>query len=163
MRNVSTRGEDIILNQLKYYYVIDALYLDDIRRKISDLEVPQSGSDLKEKVFPYTSTPFARIKGETSFHVRSIRRRSSLTATSGEKIFSCDTGLVIVIEETIFFRLAAIFDYDAVVGSATEEIDLVYWDKITSDFNPEAVALILAPGVDSGFDFQGSGLYEIES
>jgi len=49
------------------------------------------------------------------------------------------------------------------MDSETLPIDLDYWSKITNDVDRSDIGLVLAPGIDSQFEFAGSGTYEISN
>ena len=166
MANISLNGEDITLKPGKTYLVIDGLYLNNIKREIDTLNKEDLINEIKEKVFsfPRTDIPFAKISIESAlFSVKNIQEidyehRDTLQK---ESCFSSDSGLLIFIEEHLLSEFVKDYDYGALVDSITGPIDFEYWDQITSRYNQDEVGLILAPGIDSGYEFEGSGTYKI--
>lgn len=163
MNNVSLKGEDLLLSAGKYYYLIDALYLGDIQAKYEYLRKDRLEQEIKEKVFPYTDAPFAKIKlSDGLFQIESISKIDFNDLSSNDKnCFSSDTGLILLIEESLFSTVVGICNYDNLVDSKIEEINSEYWTKITSKLPENTIGLILAPGIDSGYEFEGGGIYRI--
>ena len=60
MKNLSINDESLELCINKLYYLIDALYLNDIKTAVLLNNV--SIKDIRKQVFPYTDTPFALFK-----------------------------------------------------------------------------------------------------
>jgi hypothetical protein len=75
--------------------------------------------------------------------------------------FSTDTGLIVIIEKSIFSDFVNLFDYNKLVDSDTTLLNKDYWAQLQKNFGEHKCGVILAPGAKSGFDFDGSGLYEI--
>lgn len=164
MRNVSTKGEDIKLISDKCYYVIDSLYLNSIKAEIANLNRPLLDKEIEEKVFPYAEAPFAKITTGSSFHVQNIKKIKYTDISPNDKnYFSSDTGLILFVAEEILLELLECYDYNNLVETITEDINFNYWDSIASKFSLNTLGLILAPGVDSGYEFEGSGIYKIEA
>ncbi|HYD90648.1 MAG TPA: hypothetical protein VEA37_04070 [Flavobacterium sp.] len=164
MRNVSTKGEDIKLISDKCYYVIDALYLNNIKSEIDDLDMRFLDKDVEEKVFPYTEAPFAKITGRGLFQVKNIKKIKYEDINPNDKnYFSSDTGLIIFVTEESFLAFLEGYDFNSLVDTIAEDINLNYWDGIASKFSQNALGLILAPGIDSEYEFEGSGIYKIET
>jgi len=168
MANISLKGEDIILEGGKSYIVIDTLYLTDIRGKSQILDKSNIEQEVREKVFPFpnTETPFASLSIPESlekalkFGVNKIKK-----GEEGENIsksFSSDTGLIAFIEKSLLLDFASALDYNQLVDSLQGPIDINYWAQIEKKFGSSNCALILAPGINKGFDFDGSGFYKIE-
>lgn len=161
--NISLTGEDVMVKAGNSYYVIDALYINEIKTYSNELTGKITDQEIRQKVFPYTDNPFAKITPISNiFKVQNIKKVNNSTLSSlNENYFSCDTGLIILIRSSLLAKIIKDFDYDLLVDSLTEEINLNYWRKITEAKNYKDIALILAPGVNSGFQFEGSGLYKI--
>jgi len=164
MRNVSIKGEDIRLISGKCYYIIDALYLNNIKLGIATLNISIFDPEVEEKIFPYTEAPFAKITSSRGlFHVMNIKKASYENIDSSDRnYFSSDTGLVAFVSEEILLRLLPSYDYNTLVDTITEDLNFKYWDDLASNFNMNDLGLILAPGINSGYEFEGSGIYKIE-
>jgi hypothetical protein len=163
MNNTSLMGEDITLCAGKNYYVIDALYLNDVKVGLSDLQKDKTDEKIAREIFPYTTAPFAKIlMHRDSFQVHSIIKvRHEDLLPDGGNCFSSDTGLVLLIEQSHLISFVKAYNYDDLVDSHIEDINLGYWNNITSGINRNEIGLILAPGMGSGYEFEGSGLYKI--
>jgi hypothetical protein len=164
MKNISVNGEDIKLKAGETYYIIDALYLHQIKEDLT--EVPENenlDSILNNKVFPYTDTPYAKIivKDEI-FKINSIQSINYNDVEANDMCcFSTDSGLLILVKEAYLKELIICFDYDKLTDSVQEDINIQYWEEITSNYEEFETALILAPGVNTMYDFVGSGTYKI--
>ncbi len=166
MANISLKGEDILLEEGKTYFVIDALYVNNIKENLHILDRYNVEKEIREKVFPYTETPFMSIfiprrsDEQVKLSVSKIKR-----SKDGDDIslsFSSDTGLIVFIEISRLIDFSYIFDYDTLVDSNTAPINVHYWEQIEYKFGSNNCGLMLSPGINKGFDFDGSGLYKIE-
>lgn len=161
MKNVIVNGDEMIILDTGSYIVIDCLYINDIKRCISENKISNiNTADLKNTVFPYSDTPFALIelKQKTSFSTRQINKYNpDKPMVKPSNSFSTDTGLIVLINEQIFFEAIMKIDYNQVVDSILS--DFVLWDKLYNDFDEYELALILSSDNDSEFD--GSGTYTI--
>ncbi|UGU18132.1 hypothetical protein LS482_09655 [Sinomicrobium kalidii] len=164
MNNISTKGENISLKINEIYFVIDALYLDEIKEKIDKLQIDNLEQDIKEIVFPYTDTPFGKfITFENLFEIIRIKKASyDEYRDFNENYFSTDTGLLVIIRKSILIEFAREFNYDDLLDTNMDDINLTYWHEVTRSFEKQDIALILAPGIESDFEFKGSGFYKIK-
>lgn len=161
MRNISKKGEDIKLISDKNYYVIDALYLNSIKLEITNLDVYLLDKEIEDKIFPYTDAPFAKITTKGFFQVQNIKKTNRDGINPNDKnYFSSDTGLIVFIAEEILLEFLIVYDYDILVETITDD-NFSYWDDIISKFNLNSLGLIFAPGIGSGYQFEGSGFYKI--
>jgi hypothetical protein len=160
MKNLSINSESIEVIVDKLYYIIDALYLNDIKNAVLLNHV--SIVDIRKEVFPYTDTPFAEFKTKNNiFSVNRIKKVDyEAVVTEDYSFFSTDTGLILLISEDIFIEFLNDYNYDLLVNSDYELINENYWKSITSKFNVEDVGLILSSS-NSENDFDGSGTYRI--
>ncbi|UII32808.1 hypothetical protein LVD17_03045 [Fulvivirga ulvae] len=163
--NISLKGEDIKLDIGSQYYVIDALYLNELKEGIDNLQRDILDEEIESKIFPYTEAPFAKvIPSKDSFQVRSIKKADREELPSEERYyFSCDTELILFIKESQLEPFIKKYNYDDLVDSLTEEINSEHWKQITEGILQNDIGLILSPGIDSGFEFEGSGFYKITS
>ena len=166
MANISLKGEDILLRSGKSYFIIDALYLNDVKNGLTDVDTYDLENDIRRRIFPYTETPFAIIAldkigdGLQAIEIDKIKKAGDEDVNP--RCFSTDTGLIIILEKSIFLEFLTHFDYDKLVEGLSEPINLSYWTELEQQFAAYNCGLILSPGIKSGFDFDGSGLYKIE-
>ena len=165
MANISLHGEDISIEVGKSYYVIDALYLGRIKEELSNTSIANDiEEEIKSKIFPYTEAPFAIISINSGNLLASIKV-SDIKKSNDENInarnFSTDSGLVVIIEKSIFIDFINLFNYDKLVEGETELLNKGYWEQFQKNFGEHQCGVILAPGTNSEFEFDGSGLYEI--
>jgi hypothetical protein len=160
MKNISTNNEPLELSINKKYYVIDALYLTDIKNELLKNNILPK--DIRREVFPYTDTPFAQYKSSKNvFFVNQIIKVDYDEVFSEDfSFFSSDTGLIVFIFEDILVEFLKDFNYEDLVDSENELIDEKYWEQLVSKFNPTEVGLVLA-NADNENKFDGSGTYKI--
>ncbi len=165
MKHISLQGEDIALDINKTYVVIDALYLDDIKHEIDSLNITNLLDEIREKVFPFTDIPFAMImmKEANLFPIQNIYQidYDSISDSDRRACLASDTGLLVFIDENLIYEFTKNFSYDDLVDSTVHPVDIDYWNDITSSFDQSKLGLVLAPGIDSGYEFEGSGTYKI--
>lgn len=158
MKNVSTNNESLELIADKQYYIIDALYVTDIKNAFLKADILPK--DIRNEVFPYTDTPFALYKpNESTFYINQIIKVDYDEVILDDfSFFSTDTGLIVFIAEDILVEFLKDFNYEDLVDSENELINEKYWKQIVSKFKLADTALVLA---DSENDFDGSGTYKI--
>ncbi|MNR35893.1 hypothetical protein D3C85_1537670 [compost metagenome] len=142
----------------KQYYVIDALYISDIKNEF--LKANSLPKDIRSEVFPYTDTPFALYKPNAStFSINQIIKVDyDEVVLEDLSFFSTDTGLIVFISEDILVEFLKDFNYEDLVDSENELINEKYWKQIISKFKLADVGLVLA---NLENDFDGSGTYKI--
>lgn len=169
MHNISLASDDVILNPGGSYYVIDTLYLNDIRENLPALPSDGLEAFIRQNIFPDAGYPFALIDTH-QYTEEIVVRVGNISAVSDQfaeadidACFVTDTGLIAFIRKEIFIDLVAIFDfYDLVdVDDHHEPVNVTYWNRIAGRYHPNDIALMLSPGVGSGYDFVGSGLYAV--
>lgn len=162
MMNISINSEDIHLNIEKTYWIIDALYLNDIAKQdLSD--VKDISQFVRQKIFMYNLNPFAYYKPKDKiFSVKKIKQLeySVIDKNNMEDVFSTDTGLVLFINENIIYTLLKYYNYDNLVDSMIDIINYEYWESIVNKFEQDDIALIMAND-NNNFEFVGSGLYRV--
>ncbi|OXE98199.1 hypothetical protein BC749_12022 [Flavobacterium araucananum] len=158
MKSLPNNNEPLELSINKQYYVIDALYLNDIKSEF--LKANTLPKDIRNEVFPYTDTPFAQYKPEENiFYVNQIIKVDfDEIVLEDLSFFSTDTGLIVFISEDILLEFLKDFNYEDLVDSENELINEKYWKQITSKFKLEDIGLVIA---DLENDFDGSGTYMI--
>ena len=159
MKNISINNEPLELNLGKSYYVVDALYLDAIKIGLSNNG--NSLENIKDDIFPYNDVPFTKFKAVSRvFDVKNIRVVINDGNNRIQFRFSTDTGLIIFINEDIFFEFIENYSFNKLVNPDEELINQIYWEELTSKYNLTDVGLILA-SIDPENEFQGSGTYQI--
>lgn len=158
MKNLSTNNETLELNVGKSYLIIDALYLQEIKNEFEDTNI----RDIRSKIFPYTSTPFAQVKIlKKIFFVNQIKKVGHNKVVPNDySFFSTDTGLIIFISEDIVIEFLKNYSYEDLVNSEDETINKKYWENLISRFDTADLAIILSY-VKSENNFDGSGTYKI--
>ncbi|MDL2141630.1 hypothetical protein QQY79_03785 [Flavobacterium tructae] len=161
MKNISNNSEPLELSIDKQYYIIDALYLNEIKSEF--LRVSILPEDIRNKIFPYTDTPFALYKpDENTFYTNQIIKvdYDEVVLEEDLSFFSTDTGLIVFISEDILIEFLENFNYEDLVDSENELINEKYWKEIVSKFKFTDIGLVIANS-DSENDFDGSGTYKI--
>lgn len=160
MKNLSNNNEPLELSIGKQYYIIDALYLTEIKSEF--LKANILPKDIRNEVFTYTDTPFALYKPDESiFYVNQIIKVDyDEVVLTDFSFFSTDTGLIVFISEDILVEFLKYFNYEDLVDSENELINEKYWKQIVSNFKLTDIGLVLADS-DSQNDFDGSGTYKI--
>lgn len=162
MLNLSLNKEPLVLKKQNHYFIVDALYLNEIKNKLAEIDVANLSNEIREKVFPYTDTPFAEYKAnENIFNIEKIRKVDYREVVIRDKSFSTDTGLIAFIERKLLIDFIVLYKYDELVDSINEVINTHYFKKITANFLLTDIGFILSPGINSGVDFDGSGTYQI--
>jgi len=163
MKNISLNGEPIELSVTIKYIVIDALYINEISAELAHLKRDDIFDEIRNIVFPYTNTPFAEyIPEEKVFNLDQIKNVDHDKIDVNDiGVFTTDSGVVIFANKELFLDFASKFDYDELMDSSTDLLNLDYWNSIIDDFNLFDVALIVSPGINTSADFQGSGIYKL--
>ena len=163
MKNLSFNKENLILNKGSRYIIIDALYIMDIKKKIKDIQENDWKSYLKVSVFPDTNNPFGEYTSDkTTFETSRIKKVNQYeNIASNSLVFCTDSGILIFILESLFWGFAFKFDYDKLVETTIGSINESYLNEITQGYGDLDIGLVLAPGINSGFEFEGSGTYTI--
>lgn len=165
MFNISLDKENIILKEGQEYFIIDSLYLNIVKAKKELVNSDTIDSDMRIKIFsfPYTQSPFVIYKAEeNTFNINKIKKANINDPT--ENCFSTDTGTIILIRKSIFFKVLDKFDYNKLLNydSNIDIIDYKYWENMVEDLNFYDIGLILSPGINQGVEFEGSGDYKID-
>lgn len=160
MINISTNSEQLELNKGKMYIVIDALYLNEIKVKLH--EAFDSWKQVRQKVFPYTDTPFAEyVPLDSIFTLPQIIKLNYQDVVQKDlSVFSTDTGLILFVSKDVFWDVIKEYSYDDLVNSELELLNFQYWTELTSRYNYRDIAL-LTSFEESKYDFDGSGTYKI--
>ena len=104
MRIIDELNLSIQLENDKYYYAIDTIYLNTIKEDYKRICSQNIDSDLRNNVFKHTDFPFAKFYfNKNIFNLNYINcvnyNEVSLTDNS---VFSTDTGLIIIFQEHLF-------------------------------------------------------------
>lgn len=164
--NISINGESILLDSANCYYIIDALYLNSIREELTAIKPESIEEEIREKVFPHSDAPFAIadfIQSSSKLEVIDVHRiRKVSDEQLSSRCFATDTGLIIFCNKSIFLDFLQIFNYYDLVNAMNGPINTSYWQTLVSRFEDYSCGLVLSPGINKGFDFDGSGLYEFK-
>jgi hypothetical protein len=173
--NVSMDGESLWLASGLGYWLIDALYLTEIVEEADMLDTHDLGASAR-RLFEWNPTPFARFElppvgGPYELEVADIILGNDASAayiTYPQHHFGTDSAvLVVVAEKNIPALIDRRFSYDALTACQPGEqpcydaFSARYWQQITAGIVPLTVGLIYSPGLNSGFDFVGSGFYQL--
>lgn len=160
MKNISKNNESLELSIGKQYYIIDALYVTDIKNEF--LKANILPKDIRNEVFPFTDTPFALYKANSNiFSINQIKKVDYDEVVSAElSFFSTDTGLIVFLREDLLVDFLKEFNYDDLVNTEDELINEKYWEELVSNFESTDFGLVLAD-MDSNNDFDGSGTYKV--
>ena len=160
--NISYSKEPVKLTPGAKYIVIDALYVNEIKLNIQSIGKKELLNEIRNKVFLYTDTPFAEyIPFNSVFTIDQIKKVDYSEVKSKDySFFSVDSGMVIFINEEILMDFVSRYDYDKLI-SAMESLNIDYWHSITDNHQLSDLAIVIAPGVGEGVDFDGSGLYHL--
>lgn len=163
MLNISIQGEKLILDK-GFYFVIDGLYLNDVRDYMQSKEQKKhlSFDELKMEAFPYVDTPFTiiEIDKNTEFDIRSVQKvEYERSANCTDRYLSTDTGLLLFIKKEILVDFVEQYDFEKLVDM--DPIDTNYWSSIKLCFNDNDIGIVISPGANSSYEIDGGGLYKI--
>ena len=162
MTNISYLNNDtIVLNKKKSYVFIDAVYVTTIKHK---LEFTDSLDNIRNHIFPYTDTPFAEYdptEDDFNIHTRLVQLDDDDDILpDNNSFFSTDTGMIIAIEKSQLLQFVELFDYEDLVESAYDIINLDYWNKVAAKFESEDLGLLLSS--ETSYEIlAGGGYYKI--
>ena len=158
MKNISFQDNDIILEKDSNYIVIDPLYISEINNNV--IVETSDFNQIRKDCFPYTATPFTTFKSNlNTFSINRIKRSDDID--NNLNLFSIDSGSVIFIKENIFFDFITSFNYNELFESSVDLINQDYWNLITNEYKVNSVGIILSTGINSNYEFDGSGTYKI--
>ena len=158
--NISLKGEDVFLKKSRRYLVMDALYLDKYCREKKSLDFARIEEEAV-KLFPFSNFPLASITmdGDELGPKNFLRKKSK---SSDLDYFSTDTGLIVLINRSVFKEFVEEYSYDELVkASLNDDVNIAYWERIVAKFDRLDCALILSEGMDSKSEFTGSGTFFI--
>ncbi|MCT4646086.1 MAG: hypothetical protein N4A74_13955 [Carboxylicivirga sp.] len=163
MKNVSQNGELVHLEPQVDYLVIDTLYLEDIKEYIENNNDLFHLEEVRDHVFEFMEYPFAEIRVEDGeFLINRIIQVVDIAKVNDlSRCFASDSGLIILIKKSLFKEVVKNISYEMLTDHKSEILNLNYWEDLSTKYLLTDLALILAPGINCGFDFTGSGLYLI--
>ena len=167
MNNISLNGESLTIKTNTRYIAIDGLYLMEIVKSAVNLDKDNLSDEIRNKIFPFphTDIPFSEFSiNENIFKIDNIIKADydNIEFSKKKKYFSSDTGLLIIIKLELIKSLTINYNYEELVDTEFDGINLNYWNKITSQFALEDIGLVMAPGFESEYEFEGGGVYKIE-
>lgn len=163
MQNISSRKESIKLRTGQSYYIIDLLYLTEIKERFSEINVDDLINEIRTKIFPDFSTVLGEfVATQPVFEVERIRKVYYSEVIKGDRsFFSTDTAVLIVANTKIFAKVISACDYYELTDHHIEIINPEVWQRVVSAFEDFDIGLISSPGINSGCDFNGSGTYQV--
>ncbi|MBC7851543.1 MAG: hypothetical protein H7Y31_17495 [Chitinophagaceae bacterium] len=166
MVNISLSGEDIFLLTNRNYYVIDALYVDKLRERHSEIDWTNAENSIRNTIFPFSDAPFAIISFQQTNRNICAFPLNKIKKNPGDKIdeksFSTDTGLILFIAQLILRDFIAHFNY-AIFVEDIEGLGVQKWARIQRRYGDNECAAILSQGVYGNSEFDGSGMFRIEA
>jgi hypothetical protein len=162
MQNILNENVDIKLDKGKYI-VLDGLYVNLIKEFMNTSLHPLSINRIKDEVFPYSDIPFGiyEFKSNVEIGLKDIKRtRFENITNASDHYISIDSGIMVFISFDIFFKFIELFDYNELVKK--EPINEGFWNIITESINSNKVGLVLSPGINFNFEFEGSGIYYLD-
>lgn len=164
MNNVSLNGQSINLLKGAEYIVIDALYINDIKEEKNRHDDKLTIDELKPCAFPHTDIPYGEFTAKDEiFKVNQIKIfKFDIGKFLHKGVFTVDSGVIILINKKIFLDVVTKFDYFELVDSEIDLLNINFWERISLDYPLNYLAIIVAPGISSGFEFVGSGTYSVD-
>lgn len=161
--NISINKEPLEVRAHAYYILIDGDYLNDLKCELSNLSADNLYLEARSRIFIYNDTPFAEFQTDFDVFTIDMIQQVDREVVDGDSqsFFSTDTGLLILCEEVFLRAFIESYDYEALIDHPSELIDEDYWGEITSHFPRGSFGIIVSPGINSGCDFIGSGLYRV--
>ena len=174
LKQYSINGESVEVESISgKYLLIDPLYLQRI-------EAHQRAWKLKNRIdlialekgcFPYGGTLLGYLEKEDGSlrldvtaiqHWRKFEDPEELRRAEEklEAVFATDSGTFLIIDFENFPQILSEVKYDELVDSL-EQLDS-YIEKINTKLNNKGLGFMLAPGVGKGYDFEGSGTFQIK-
>lgn len=159
MNNISLNKEPINLCIGRHYIVMDAMYLNEVKEYLEVLTDNNLLERLK-KIFPYNKIPFARIlPSKGILHIEDIKEVDYDHIIDYEHCFATDSALILLICQDKVISFLSQYNYYDLIDKIYESNNNEVWKNLQLNFLPGEIALVGAPGVNSGCDFIGSGTY----
>lgn len=162
-----------IQNRSGYVILIDVLYTSDIKENAVRLDVTSGEKSLIEDVirleemsFPYGENLIGVLPSPPSLFSLRVEAIISLpdseeVAKQDRSVFGTDTGLIGIVDAGSFQEFVRHIDYNELVESLDYVDMLAYVSELHNKMGGIYCGFILTPGMDSGYDFMGSGRYRI--
>jgi hypothetical protein len=164
MYNASINGETLGLRSGVIYLIIDALYVNKLRKCIIQINGEVDLTEIKKQAFPFTDLPFVKFTCTNEvFHVQQFRKidRADFDTASLNQLVS-DTGVFVFISLSVLQNFIQIFDYALLVDSDISLIDMEYWKEIYQTFQENQVGLIIPDYHDESGNSGGGGKFQID-
>ncbi len=163
MSNISINGESLKLHSGKQYFLIDALYIDNIRQLIPGVDNSNLEHKILAEALPYAGCPYAKFySGSNFFDIKRIKKISHDDAIAGDRsFFVSDTGVFVLVQHEVMIEFAEVFSFGDLFDfrNSSNGIDLFdkkYWDNIEAKFQFGEIGLII-PNEDINDDGYGGG------
>jgi hypothetical protein len=168
--NYSVKGESVsFCPQGNLIFILDILYVQDIKLHISELSRCMTSfenlQNLFANIFPYSGGTSVAIyptipnQGKT-IAVEQIKKQEFIP--NSLKLFGSDSGIIAIVDKNIFVKFCELFNYDDFVENLSDTQHNSFLEKINQliGFN---YAIIVNPGMGKGYEFDGGGLYSLET
>lgn len=165
MKNISFLNGDLIKLEIgQSYIIIDALYLMDIKESINKIDPIRLIDSTREIIFPYTDIPFAEYKSNLSFfNLNDLKKVDYEEVDKSNASFLCtDTGLLIFVNEKILLKFIKLFDYNELVNSLIDVINIEYWDKLTNQYKETDLGIMMSQSNNKNEILNGGGTYKVK-
>ena len=171
---VSLGGEPIEVDGISEYFIlIDPLYASEIRNSGDNVSLEIAGGyasvkkdlqNIDEKFFPYGGGLLGFVANVSPPLVVDVGKIKDIEHSSErfDFTFSIDSGIVAVVAANAFPTFCQFIDYDDLV-SHTESKTMIerYVSQLHQMIGGKFCGFIFSPGIDRGFDFVGSGEYQL--
>lgn len=162
---ISDNGSKLHLQPFGRYLVMDAMYFAACKAHIEIIVFADFLDEIRKKVFVYTDIPcsYCQLGDDGIFCIEWIKDASDDDVKlAKDQCFCSDCGMLIFVAADLVEEVLSRLDFDRLTESLVLGINFEYWNSFVATFADKSVALVFAPGMDSGFDFQGSGQYCLE-
>jgi len=150
--------ESIKIIKEKYYFLIDSLYINALKDGLSSIQ-KDNLIDTMLKCFPYTDRPFSYFKATGNFFLvkefRGIPEDNQIDLNH----LASDTGLLLIVEESIILNVIDRFDYDTLLDSEIDTFNLGYWQGLLESFKHGQLGLMSPVGPDP--EYGGGGIFKV--
>jgi hypothetical protein len=158
----STGGRPVYLKPLTQFYAFDPLYWQEVLNMSNKNDVSIPVIDTFRNALPYAPDALvATFKTSSSpvFLIEGIKKAKE-EEWNMEMCFACDSGSCVVVASDYIHDIGEYFNYDRLVDAAYNTDVKGVWKRIEENFK-DKFAWIVAPGINTHFEFEGSGIYKI--
>jgi hypothetical protein len=163
--HISEDGREISLLKNERFIVMDAMYLDEVRASGITIDYSNFIQEVKHKVFIYNKIPAAGMMSPDDgiMRIEWIRNVDyEEVKDSDESCFCTDTGLLLFIKEDLLQEFTLVFEREHLFDFRIGSLHYEYIQSLLDRFPMGSIGIVLEPGLDTGYDFTGSGCYRLE-